>query len=109
MQRVVAELQQVSVDNSIYADRRAIFCKILDDAGYSFNPPKGAFYIFPKTPIADDVEFCAILQQQRILAVPGRGFGAPGYMRLVFCVPDKVIIGSAEGFRRAILIAQGKS
>lgn len=106
MQRVVAELQEASVDNSIYAKRRDIFCRILEEAGFSFTPPKGAFYIFPKTPIEDDVEFCAILQQEKILAVPGRGFGAPGYIRLAFCVPDAVISGSAEGFMRAMRNAQ---
>jgi len=106
MQRVVAELQHASVDNSIYAKRREIFCTILQEAGYLFTPPKGAFYIFVKTPIADDVQFCAILQEERILAVPGQGFGAPGYIRLVFCVPDSVIKGSAEGFARAMAKAK---
>lgn len=102
MQRVVAELQNASVDNSIYAKRRELFCQILERAGFSFNPPKGAFYIFPKSPIEDEVAFCAILQEEKILAVPGRGFGAPGYIRLAFCVPDAVITGSAEGFIRAM-------
>lgn len=106
MQRVVAELQNESVDNSIYARRREIFCKILEDAGYSFIKPKGAFYIFPKTPIADDAEFCRILQEEKILAVPGRGFGAPGYIRLAFCVPDDVISRSADAFKRAMKNAQ---
>ena len=48
MQRVVAELQGASVDNTIYTRRREKFCKILGDAGFDFMPPKGAFYIFPK-------------------------------------------------------------
>jgi aspartate aminotransferase len=102
MQRVVAELQGASVDNSIYTKRREVFCKILADAGYEFMPPKGAFYVFPKSPIADDAEFVARLQDQKILAVPGRGFGAPGYFRLAFCVEDSVIERSAEGFRKAM-------
>ncbi len=102
MQRVVAELQNASVDNSIYEKRRKIFCDILEKAGFSFIPPKGAFYIFPKTPIEDEVAFCAILQEEKILAVPGRGFGAPGYIRLAFCVPDSVISNSAEAFVRAM-------
>lgn len=102
MQRVVAELQDASVDNAIYSNRREIFCKILSDTGYTFNPPKGAFYIFVKTPIADEVEFCSILREERILAVPGRGFGAPGYIRLAFCVPESVIEGSAAGFQQAM-------
>jgi aspartate aminotransferase len=102
MQRVVAELQGASVDNSIYTKRREVFCKILADTGYEFMPPKGAFYVFPKSPIADDVEFVSRLQDQKILAVPGKGFGAPGYFRLAFCVEDSVIERSAEAFRKAM-------
>ena len=102
MQRVVAELQGASVDNSIYIKRREVFCKILADAGYEFMPPKGAFYVFPKSPIEDDVEFVSKLQDQKILAVPGKGFGAPGYFRLAFCVEDSVIERSADAFRKAM-------
>jgi len=102
MQRVVAELQGASVDNTIYTRRREKFCKILADAGYEFLPPKGAFYIFPKSPIADDTAFVGKLQDQKILAVPGKGFGTPGYFRLAFCVDDGVIERSAEAFHRAM-------
>jgi aspartate aminotransferase len=102
MQRVVAELQGASVDNTIYTRRREKFCKILADAGFDFMPPKGAFYIFPKSPIADDAEFVGRLQEQKILAVPGRGFGAPGYFRLAFCVDDAVIERSAEAFQKTM-------
>ena len=106
MQRVVAELQSASVDNSIYAKRRDLFCGILKNAGYTFFPPKGAFYIFPQSPIEDDVAFCAMLQEEKILAVPGRGFGAPGYFRLAFCVSESVISKAADGFKRAMAKAQ---
>jgi aspartate aminotransferase len=106
MQRVVAELQGASVDNTIYTRRRKKFCKILADAGYEFMPPKGAFYIFPKSPIADDAEFVGKLQEQKILAVPGRGFGTPGYFRLAFCVDDAVIEQSAGAFQKAMASAK---
>lgn len=101
MQRVVAELQDVSVDTSIYARRKDMLCAILREAGYSFTQPKGAFYVFPKTPLADDVQFVALLLEEKILTVPGTGFGSPGHMRIAFCVPDEVIARSAEGFKRA--------
>ncbi len=104
MQRVVAELQGATVDNSIYIRRRETFCRILSAAGYQFIPPKGAFYMFPKSPLDDDVEFVRILQEQKILAVPGRGFGAPGYFRLAFCVEDAVIERSAEPFQKAMAV-----
>jgi aspartate aminotransferase len=108
MQRVVEQLQDVTVDTSIYARRREVFCRILDEAGYEYVKPKGAFYLFPKSPVADDVEFCAILQQEKILAVPGRGFGAPGYFRLAFCVDDAVIERSADAFKRSIQAVLGR-
>jgi aspartate aminotransferase len=101
MQRVVARLQDVSVDSTIYEKRRRVFCEVLDNAGFDYVKPKGAFYLFPKTPI-DDVEFCALLQKEKILAVPGRGFGAPGYIRLAFCIDEKVIAASADAFKRAM-------
>jgi aspartate aminotransferase len=106
MQRVVAELQGVTVDTSIYARRRELFCQVLREAGYEFVPPKGAFYMFPKSPLADDAQFVGLLAEEKILGVPGRGFGMPGYFRLAFCVEDAVISRSAEGFKRALAKAK---
>jgi len=102
MQRVVAELQGLTVDNSIYARRREVFCNILQQAGLEFTPPKGAFYIFPKSPMESDVDFVNHLQKYKILAVPGRGFGMPGYFRLAFCVEDDVIQRAAKAFEEAM-------
>ncbi len=104
MQRAIAQLQDVSVDSSIYAKRLDVFCKVLDEAGLEYERPKGAFYLFPKVPI-DDVEFCRLLQEEKILAVPGRGFGMPGYIRLAFCVDEKVIAKAADGFKKAMAAA----
>ena len=79
--------------------------ELLDAAGFTYVRPKGAFYLFPQVPI-DDVEFCRLLQEQKILAVPGRGFGLPGYIRLAFCVDEQVIAGSVEGFKKAMALAK---
>ncbi len=106
MQRVVARLQGATVDIGAYTRRRRIFCDILEQAGYEFTPPAGAFYIFPRSPIPDDAAFVALLQKERVLAVPGRGFGAPGYFRLAFCVDEAVIRRAAAGFARALAAAQ---
>ena len=108
MQRVVGELQGITVDCSVYTRRRELFCKILKDAGYEFIPPKGAFYLFPKSPMQDDSAFVALLQKHKILAVPGRGFGMPGYFRLAFCVEDQVIERSAEAFKMAMADAKAQ-
>ena len=106
MQRVVAELQDASVDTTIYARRKELICTILSEAGFTFTPPKGAFYVFPKTPLTDDVKFVSLLAEEKILTVPGVGFGSPGHMRIAFCVPDEVIARSAEGFKRAVAKAK---
>jgi len=102
MQRVTAQLQGVAVDCGIYEQRRQQFCAVMEEAGYSFVPPKGAFYLFPKSPIADDAAFVSMLQDEKILAVPGRGFGMPGYFRLAFCVEDSVIERARPGFVKAL-------
>ncbi|PIE69172.1 MAG: aspartate aminotransferase [Deltaproteobacteria bacterium] len=106
MQRVIERCQDVHVDNSVYSRRRELFCQVLDAAGFTYERPKGAFYLFPKTPI-DDAAFIRVLQQNRILAVPGRGFGAPGYMRLAFCVDETIITASADAFKQAMCEVQG--
>jgi len=102
LQLAVAQLQGVTVDVSIYKRRRDMFCEGLSAAGYEFNVPEGAFYLFPQSPIDDDVQFLNILKQELILAVPGVAFGAPGYFRLSYAVPDATISGSFEGFKRAL-------
>jgi aspartate aminotransferase len=102
MQRVVAEIQGISVDISGYAGKRKLLCNGLADCGYEFIKPAGAFYLFPKTPIKDDVEFVTELHKENILTVPGSGFGGPGHFRIAFCVDDKTIINSLPGFRKAI-------
>ena len=100
-QQVVGKLQGVTVDSEIYKKRRDMFCKGLHAAGYEFDVPEGAFYLFPKSPIKDDVKFMGILKEQNILAVPGTGFGGPGFFRLSYAVPDKTIQDSLEGFKKA--------
>ena len=102
MQRILPKLQGMMVNIQEYQRKRDSLCDGLASAGYSFNKPEGAFYLFPKSPIADDVEFVKELLKENILAVPGAGFGTPGYFRLAYCVADRVIEGSLDGFRRAI-------
>ena len=79
-----------------------MICQGLAEAGYEFTRPGGAFYLFPKSPLKDDVAFVNLLKEERILVVPGSGFGGPGYFRISYAVPDKTIEGSLAGFKRAI-------
>jgi aspartate aminotransferase len=100
-QLAVSRLQGITVDVSIYRRRRDMLCEGLSEIGYEFCVPEGAFYLFPKSPLADDVKFMSILKDELILAVPGVGFGAPGHFRLSYAVPDTTIAGSMKGFKRA--------
>lgn len=100
MQRAVAALTGESVDVAPYAERRALLCDSLRDAGYEVARPEGAFYAFPKAPGGDDLAFTRALQEERILTVPGRGFGAPGYFRIAFCVDRSVIERALPGFEK---------
>ncbi len=101
MQRVVAQLTDVTLDITPYVRRRELFCNVLTEAGYEFLKPQGAFYLFPKAPGGDDLRFVERLREENILAVPGRGFGRAGYFRLAFCVSEQVIAAAAPGFARA--------
>ncbi len=102
MQRVVGRLQGKCVDVNVYRKRRDVFVSGLREAGYELTVPQGAFYLFPRSPVEDDVAFIAKLQEENILAVPGTGFGGPGHFRLAYCVPDDVIERSLPGFKRAL-------
>ena len=100
-QALVEALLDCSVDVAIYDRRRKAMAQALTDAGIAFAMPRGAFYFFPVAPGGDDEAFVRRLLEENILAVPGRGFGFPGYFRLTFCVDERVINRAAPGFKRA--------
>jgi aspartate aminotransferase len=101
IQRVVKQVQNVTVDVEQYQRKRDYLYKELTRIGYEVVKPQGAFYFFPKSPLADEVEFVKKLADKKVLVVPGRGFGLPGYFRISFCFPDSVIEGSIAGFEQA--------
>ena len=98
MQRVIGRMQGITVDTELYKRRRDLLCQGLSSIGYAIEKPEGAFYLFPKTPIEDDVEFVRALQQKNILTVPGSGFGGPGHIRIAYCVEEATITNSMKGF-----------
>lgn len=102
MQRVVAEIQGIAVDMSPYEKNRQLLVDGLTAAGYEFTAPKGAFYLFPKSPIADDVAFVSELQKELILVVPGTGFAGPGHFRISFCVNERTITEALPGFEKVM-------
>ena len=101
MQNIVRYLQNVTVSIAEYQKKRDFLYGHLSEMGYSLIKPQGAFYMFPKSPLEDDIAFVGELQQQRVLIVPGGGFGTPGYFRIAYCVDDRTLEGSLAGFRKA--------
>jgi aspartate aminotransferase len=90
------------VDVGLYQAKRDLLCDALTRMGYQVSRPAGAFYAFPRTPIADDVAFIRVLLKEGILAVPGSGFGRPGHIRLSLTVATETIRASLPGFERAL-------
>jgi aspartate aminotransferase len=101
-QLVVAQVPEATVDVSRYQEKRDLLCDALNRMGYEAPRPQGSFYVFPKTPISDDVAFIRILQTEGILAVPGSGFGRGGYMRLSLTIAREALERSLPGFERAL-------
>lgn len=108
-QRLVEAALGATVDANIYKTRRDAMAAILKNAGIEFVLPAGAFYFFPKVPgKVDDVQFCQLLADELVLAVPGRGFGLPGYFRLTYCMDESIIRRAAQGFKKAAARTQGR-
>lgn len=100
LQRAVTKLQRESVDISEYREKRDLLYDNLTALGFQMVKPQGAFYLFPKSPIADDVEFVLAAAKHNILVVPGSGFGAPGYFRIAYCIDKQIIQNALPAFRK---------
>ncbi len=100
MQRLVAVLQQESVNIDEYQEKRDLLYKHLTELGFTMIKPGGGFYFFPKSPIDDDVEFVRLAQKHNILLVPGSGFGAPGYFRIAYCIDMGIIERSLPAWEK---------
>ena len=111
MQRVVERSLHAKVEVEAYRQRRDMLCDGMRAAGYEIESPKGAFYLFPRTPIADDVRFARELAKEHVLVVPGSGFGRKGYVRIAYCVTQQTIEGALPRFaavRERLLAADSK-
>ncbi len=102
MQRLVAKLQRASVDIDEYRVKRDILYNNLTDMGFAMVKPDGAFYLFPTSPLEDDVEFVKMAQKHNILLVPGAGFGAPGFFRIAYCVDRGLIERSLSAWQALV-------
>ena len=99
-QRVIPYCLDCKVDIEVYNRNRIDLYNKLTDLGFKCVKPVGAFYMFPQTPIEDDVAFCNAAKEFNLLLVPGSGFGCKCHMRLSYCVSHDTIINSFPAFEK---------
>ncbi len=99
-QLVVERCLNETTDISYYERNRNTLYEGLTKLGFSCIKPDGAFYLFMKSPMADEKAFCEIAKKHHILIVPGSGFGCPGYVRIAYCVAYETIINSLPAFEK---------
>lgn len=100
MQRVIMQCLSDTSDLKVYAENRDRLYTMLTSLGFEMAKPDGAFYMFPKALIGDDVEFCNKAKEFRLLLVPGSSFAAPGYFRIAYCVSPETIENSFDSFKK---------
>lgn len=103
-QKVIEKSWDAECDYSLYERRRNKIMAIMDEAGFSYAKPDGAFYLFVKIPDKwneDDILFTEHLKKFNILCAPGSSFGKKGWFRLSYCVPEKTILASKNAFLKA--------
>src|SRR5436189_1163684 len=108
-QWVVAEVGDQVIDIAPYREKRDLMYDGLTKIGYQCVKPQGAFYVFPRTPIADDVAFVRLLADEGVLTVPGSGFGMPGHIRISLTVERETVVRALPGFERAFRKARGET
>lgn len=97
-QKVVKACLNEKTDISYYDRNRETLYNGLKNLGFDCIKPEGAFYLFVKSPIADEKEFCNEAKKYNILIVPGSSFACPGYVRMAYCVSYETIVNSLPKF-----------
>ncbi len=98
-QKVVAKCIHEKTDISFYDRNRETLYNGLKECGFECIKPEGAFYLFVKSPVADEKAFCQTAKKYNILLVPGSSFACPGYVRLAYCVSYETIVNSLPKFK----------
>ncbi|MBP3878750.1 MAG: pyridoxal phosphate-dependent aminotransferase [Lachnospiraceae bacterium] len=99
MQRAVARCLNEKTDVGFYDENRRMLMEGLREAGYTFVEPQGAFYLWLKSPEADEKAFVAKAKEKQILIVPGSSFGCAGWTRVAYCVSHETVKNSMPGFK----------
>ena len=98
-QKLVAKCLDEETDLTYYNRNREALYGGLKECGFECIKPEGAFYLFVKSPVANEKEFCEAGKKYNILMVPGSSFACPGYVRLAYCVSYETIMNSLPRFK----------
>ena len=90
-QQVTSLCCDMTSDLKIYEENARLFVSALREMGYHVVEPGGAFYLFPRSLEPDDFAFSERAKKLDLLIVPGAGFGAPGHVRISYCVQTETI------------------
>ncbi|ONI45112.1 aspartate aminotransferase [Candidatus Epulonipiscioides gigas] len=99
-QKVIEKYVETPAEIDLYKNNRDILYNHLTSLGFSLNKPEGAFYLFPKSLIEDDVKFCNEAKKFNLLLVPGSAFGCKGYFRIAYCVGEDTVKNSLIAFTK---------
>lgn len=97
-QKMIMKCLNEQTDISYYDRNRETLYNGLTECGFSCIKPEGAFYLFVKSPLENEKEFCEMAKKYNILIVPGSSFGCPGYVRMAYCVAYETIVNALPKF-----------
>lgn len=100
LQKVVAKCVDAEVNVEYYDRNRQTLYNTLTEYGFECVKPQGAFYLFMKSPVQNEKEFCEAAKKYNILIVPGSAFACPGYVRMAYCVSYETIVNSLPAFKK---------
>jgi aspartate aminotransferase len=102
LQHALGDLEQLSIDMGHYQQKRDVMLGALLEMGYEVHRPEGTFYLLPRSPIADDTEFCRQLAQHGTLVLPGNVVELPGYFRISLTASDDMIRRALPAFEAVL-------
>ncbi len=98
MQKAVAQCLEEKTDIEYYDRNRKLLYESLTKLGFECVKPEGAFYLWMKSPVANEEEFVTAGKKYHILMVKGSAFGCPGYIRMAYCVSYEMIERALPAF-----------
>lgn len=100
IQKAVARCLDEKTDVSFYDENRKMLYDGLTNLGFTCIKPEGAFYLWVKSPVANEEEFVEEGKKLHLLMVKGSAFGCGGFVRLAYCVSHETIKNSLPAFAK---------